>query len=108
MENNLIDRETLGQFVDALIARKYPGQPTESLGNIREEAMKSLDDEIGLAIFGSLNGEQLAEINSILDETPDDDARISEFFKDAGINVQEKIAETFQAFGAKFVGGENE
>ena len=41
MENNFIQHEILGQFVDGLIAQKYPGQPAENFKEIRE---KSIDE----------------------------------------------------------------
>lgn len=107
MENNLIDRETLGQFVDALLAQKYPGQPTEPLSEERERAMKALDDEIGLALFGKLDDDKLQEINQIMDGGADESA-IDTFFKNAGIEPEKEVAAAMQAFAADYLGGQNE
>ena len=56
MDNLLIDRETLGRFVDELIKKKplAVGNP-EELNALREESIKALDDRIAMAIFGGLN-----------------------------------------------------
>ena len=107
MESILNSREIMGQFVDALMAQKYPGQPADTLQNEREAAIKSLDDEVCYAIFGGLDTEQLAEINRILDTTPDE-SHITAFFDKAGIKPEEKSAEAMQNFAKKFLGGVNE
>lgn len=107
MESILNSREIMGQFVDALLAQKYPGQPADALQDERESAIKSLDDEVCYAIFGSLDTEQLAEINQILDTTPDE-SHITAFFDKVGINPEKQSSEAMQNFAKKFLGGTNE
>lgn len=108
MENNLNDRETLGQFVDALLARKYPGQPAESFASEREAAIKELDDEIGVAIFGDLTPEQLNEVGYLIDNPQVSDAELKDYFVRAGVNLEQKTAEALQNFGVRLLGGNNE
>ena len=72
MENTLIDREMLGQFIDELIKKKpLQVNSTEELNKMREDSIKTLDDKIGMAIFGKLTNEQNAELNQLLDDDND-------------------------------------
>ena len=105
MENYLIERETLAEFVDSLIAKKT--QPIENRDTLREESIKKLDDRISQAVFGSLTKIQLDEINIILDQEETDDQAFQDFFNRAGVNLEEIITKTMQDFGKEFLGGEN-
>ena len=105
MENYLIERETLAEFVDSLIAKK--NQPIENLAALRKESIKKLDDRIGQAIFGSLTKSQLDEINTILDRNETDDQTFQDFFNRAGVNLEKVITKTMQDFSREFLGGEN-
>ncbi|MDO4611774.1 MAG: DUF5663 domain-containing protein [Candidatus Saccharibacteria bacterium] len=107
MNEYLVDRETLGQFVDALIAQKYQDQPVPNFEALREDEIKKLDDRIGKAVFGNLTEVELAEINSIIDSDEDDEARVQEFFDSSSINLQQVIQNTLLAYKREFLGGEN-
>lgn len=105
MENYLIERETLAEFVDSLIARKT--QPIENLDALREENIKKLDDRISQAVFGSLTKNQLDELNIMLDQDEDNDQTFQDFFNRAGVNLEKVVTDTMQNFGKEFLGGEN-
>ena len=108
MDNYLIDRETLGQFVDELMKKKpLPANTAEELNTLREETIKSLDDEISLAIFSKFDKAQLEEFNQILDRGEESPEVFKNFFQTAGINLEETITDTMQKFSAEFLGGEN-
>lgn len=107
MENNLTDQETLGQFADALLAQKYPGQPTETLSGERDKIIKDLDNEIAMAIFGSLDENKIQEVNRLLDNGASEE-ELAKFFQEAGVNPEQKTADAFKAFSEKYLGGENE
>lgn len=108
MDNYLIDRETLGKFVDELIKRKaLPVNTPEELNTLREESIKSLDDKIGLAVFGSLTNEQNTEFNQLLDRGDVEESEFEDFFNRIGLDVEQKITDTMNAFGAEFLGGQN-
>ncbi len=108
MDNYLVDRETLGQFVDELMKKKpLPANTAEELNAFREANIKSLDDEISLAIFSSLNKAQLDEFNQILDREEESPEAFKDFFQSAGINLEEIITDAMQKFSAEFLGGEN-
>ena len=109
MDNYLIDRETLGKFVDELIKRKaLPANSPEELNNLREESIKSLDDKIGLAVFGNLTDEQNTELNQLLDRTDAEESDYEDFFNKIGLNVEQTITDTMNAFGEEFLaGGQN-
>lgn len=108
MENYLVGRETLGKFVDQLIAQKYPNEPQGSLEDLREESIKKLDDQIGDAIFGSLDDAQLDEIDAMFDREENNPTAFQIFFKNAGLNLEEVITDTMSKFSQEFLGGENE
>ncbi len=108
MENNYLQREALGKFVDSLIAQKYPGQPVENYKDFREKSIDILDKGIDQAIYGSLNREQLAEINSLFDRNEEDPAVFDAFFERAGVDPQQKTNEVLEAFKTKFLGGTND
>ena len=108
MDNYLTDRETLGQFVDELMKKKsLPANTPEELSALREEAIKSLDDQIGRAIFGSLNRGQLAEFNQLLDRDEESPEAFQNFFQSAGVDLEKIIADTMQKFSAEFLGEQN-
>lgn len=108
MDNLLIDRETLGRFVDELIKKKpLAVNNPEELNALREESIKNLDDRIALAIFGGLNEQQNAELNQLLDRPDTSETEFQQFFEKNGLNVEEAVANTVRVFGREFLGGEN-
>lgn len=107
MNDYLVDRETLGQFVDALIAQKYQNQPVENSETLRETLIEKIDDRILDAIFRDLSKQQLAEINVLFDRDEEDPAVFEDFFKNANINIRQKTAEALESFKAEFLGGNN-
>lgn len=107
MENYLIGRETLGKFIDQLIAQKYPNQPSSSLEELRESNIKKLDDQISDAVFSSLDDTQLDEISAILDREENDPTAFQIFFKNVGIDIEQVITDAMTKFSQDFLGGEN-
>lgn len=111
MDSYLTDRETLGKFVDGMLAKKYPGQEPMTLGALRDEHIKQLDDEIGDAIFEDLSREQIEEFNSIIDSGEDNMDVFRSFFKNAGVDLEGKMSEVLQRHAERFLseakGGEN-
>lgn len=108
MDNYLLDYETLGGFVDELMkAKPMPAQTPEELNALREENIKKLDDKVAVAIFSSLNDEQLKEINVLLDQDDGSPEVYEKFFQDSGINLQRIIANAMQSFKDEFLGGQN-
>lgn len=110
MDNTLIDRQILGQFVDELIKKQpLPVSNTDELNNLREESIKALDDKICDAVFGRLTPEQDEELNDILDLDEDSSEEVFQnFFQNAGLNVEDIITNTMKEFATEFLGGQNE
>ena len=109
MDNYLIDRETLGQFVDELIKKKpLPVDSAEELTKFREEQIAALDDRISQAIFEQLSDDQLREVNELLDDEGATAERFQEFFSNAGVDIEKVISDTLEAFSKEFLGGQNE
>ena len=107
MDNYLVDRETLGQFVDSLIKTKFPNQPASDFVNLREDAIRTLDERIANSIFGGLSDPQLIELNQLLDDESTDESAFANFFTKSGINVEQSITGVFSDFKREFLGGEN-
>ena len=104
MDDYLIDRQTLSQFVDGLIKKKALSvNSPEELDSLREKAIKSLDDKIGLAIFGSFTVEQNKEFNEMLDREGVNEDDFSNFFQRIGLDVNQKISETLNTFSEEFL-----
>ena len=108
MENNFIQHEILGQFVDGLIAQKYPGQPAENFKEIREKSIDEVNKKIDMAIYSSLSIEQLEEINALFDRNEENPDVFTEFFKNAGVDAEQKTKEVMESYAVSFLGGNNE
>lgn len=109
MNDYLIDRETLSEFIDELIKKKpLPLDSAEELSNFREEQIKALDDRIGLAVFGRLTEDQNREFNELLDRGEENPDVFDDFFNRAGIDLGKVISDTMESFGKEFLGGQND
>ena len=97
-------QEELGRFIDKLIEKKSPNQPITS--EARAQAIQALDDRITDAVLGSLNTEQLQELDALV-SSDGSESTIQAFFDNAGIDTKQKIAEAMETFSAEFLGGEN-
>lgn len=107
MDNYLINRETLGKFIDELIKQNpLDIADVDELNRIRESAIAKLDEAIGLAIFSQFTQAQNAEYNQLLDRDATEDD-YQEFFQRSGIDVDRTIAEATQKFANEFIGGQN-
>ena len=107
MNNYLIDREILGQFVDELIKQKaLPVNNPEELNALREEAIKNLDEAIGVAIFSKLTKEQYAEFDQLSNDPNTTEDSYDTFFKNAGLDISQIVTDTVKAFGAEFLKGD--
>ena len=109
MDNTLIDRETLGQFVDELIKKQpLPAESAENLNSLREESIKTLDDRICDAIFGRLTKEQNEAFIDIVNADANAPEEVFQnFFQNAGLNLEEIITNTMKEFATEFLGGQN-
>ena len=109
MDDYLIDRSALGEFIDELIKKKsLPVNTAEELTNFREEQIRALDDRIGMAIFGRLTEDQNREINELFDRNESNPDIFEDFINRAGNNVEEILKETMEDFAKEFLGGQNE
>lgn len=106
MKEYFVERENLAKMADSLIAQKYPGQPKEELGDLREKTIDQLDETISNTIIGSLNKEQFEELEAMLakPETSTDD--LKGLFEKNGINLDEKVTNAMKEFSQKFLGGD--
>ena len=105
MDSYLTDRETLGKFVDELLAKKFPGRDSAELTDLREENIKQLDDQNRDAVFRALPREQLQEFNAILDSGEENQDVFRNFFSNAGLDLESKISETLKSFSMRFLEG---
>ena len=107
MENYFADRETLGQFIDDLIATKYPGHPTEIYSHLRDRSIRELDERIMDAIIGSLDDAAQGQLEALLDQGEQSAAVFQDFFKTNHINLEEIITATLGDFQDEFLRREN-
>ena len=106
MEEYLLDRETLGKFIDELMKKRtLPVNTPEELTSYREEQMHSLDDRISQAIFGDLTEDQADALGTLLDQEKENPDVFRNFFESQGINVEQIITDTAEAFGKEFLTG---
>ena len=110
MEDYLIDRETLGKFIDELIKKRpLPLNSAEELNAFREQQIKSLDDHIAKTIFGSLNDSQTSELSHLLDTETENPDVFRDFFQNQGIDLEQTITDAVTTFSANYLeGGQNE
>ncbi len=103
-ENYLVNRQDLANFVDELIKKKpLPVDTTEELEAFRTHTIDSLDDSIGLAIFGQLSEEQDAELNQLLDDKQSTEDDFEKFFSRIGLDVEKTVEDTMSAFATAFL-----
>lgn len=107
MENYFIERDTLEKIVDPLIAQKYPNQSAEAVKDIRDENIRKLDDLLLDALFRGFNKSQIAEVNIMFDQEEMNPDAFRNFFKKAGIDVEQVMQETIDKFAKEFLGGQN-
>lgn len=106
MDEYLLDRETLGKFIDELMKqRTLPVGSAEELTKYREEQMRILDNSISQALIGGLNSEQAAELNTLLDNEAENPDVFQQFFERQGINVEQVITNAMESFGRAYLGG---
>ena len=108
MESYLLDPAVLGEFVDALIAEKYPGQPAENHTAIREESIKALDHQLLKTMLGTLTKEQGAKLNQLLDDRNSNEQTFADFFKNNGIDLEAALRDTMVKFREDFLKGETD
>lgn len=109
MNDYLIDRETLGKFVDELIKNKaLPVATTEDLNDLREQTIRELDDQIANAVFGKFTNEQNEEFNRLLDDDNTTEEDFGNFFANIGFDLDQIISSTMKQFATDFLkGGQN-
>ena len=109
MEDYLIDRETLGRFIDNLIKKRpLPIEDVNELNNYRESHMRALDDRISQAIFGSLNAAQTEQLDQLLDRETQNPEVFSQFFQNQGLNIEHIILGTLSDYSKEYLaGGQN-
>lgn len=104
MDDYLVDREALEQFVDELFKQKpLPANSAEELNTLREDSIRQLDDAIGMAVFGRLSEAQLAELNQKLDSGEDTPEYYQSLFDTAGIDLKQTITSAMEQFRNNFL-----
>lgn len=105
MDNIFTDYELLGAFVDQLIAKKYPGEPASNYKKLRERSIRELDRDIVRETFASMPPAQVSKIKSAMERGEDVDFDAE--FDAAHLDIEQITARAAEAFGKKFLGGEN-
>ncbi|MBR3144210.1 hypothetical protein IKF12_03395 [Candidatus Saccharibacteria bacterium] len=108
MEAQLIDRDQLVQFVDALVAAKYPNQPEKILTIDRERYVVELNDYIMNGIAKGLDDSSIEKLDKILEDPASDTDSIKEFFASTGTSLDDRISTAMAEYTRKFMEVENE
>ncbi|MBP5513080.1 hypothetical protein J6X73_02895 [Candidatus Saccharibacteria bacterium] len=109
MNDYLIDYETLGKFVDGLIAIKYPQKNAEAdLATIREKSIREVNDKIEKEVFGGLTLLQVSDLEHLLDDPSATEQDYEAFFKKTGVDFEQKVTKTMQSFAQEFLGGNHD
>lgn len=106
-DNYLNDRETLAQFVDALLQQK-PGElrtPAEQK-QYRSWLMHQLDDQLTQNIFASLPDDLLRKADKMLDDPATTADDYDQLFEKAGIDIEKSFTETATQFAQDYLSGQ--
>lgn len=103
MEVQLIDRDQLVRYVDALIAAKYPNQPEKILTMDREKYVVELNNHIMEGISKDLDDSKLKELDSILEDPKSNEDSIKEFFAKTGVSLDDRIASAMTDYTRNFM-----
>lgn len=102
------DYEQMVEFVEALIAKKYPGEPTENHAAERDQAIAALSDQIEDNVIAGLDESQQQQLNAIAEQDGDVQTAFLTFLTQSGVNLNQIIKDTMLEFANKFLGGANE
>lgn len=103
MEKQLIDYDRLVQYVDALIAAKYPDQPEKILTLDREQYVKELNDSILEGLTKDLDDLSIDRLGSILEDPASTEDSIKKFFDDSGVSLDDRISNAMTEYARKFM-----
>ncbi len=109
MQDYLLDRETLGQFIDELMKKRpLPVESAEEINSFREKQMKALDDQITNALFDKMDERQISDLNQLLDQEKENPDVFSKFFINQGIDIEQIFTDALKSFSASYLaGGQN-
>ena len=108
METKVIDYERLSQFVDALIATKYPDQPEKILGDKREQMIKELNAYVIAGIANGLSEKQVNALEAMLDDPSSNEETIKAFFAGTGDDLNQRIQTAMTDFGKEYMEAKDE
>ena len=108
MDNYLIDRETLAEYVDEIMKQKpAPVNTPEELNALREQNIQELDKRIKKAIVNSLTEPQQEELLTLLDSETVTEEDFQAFFDRAGVNIEQMLTNAIVQFGKEYLGDGN-
>lgn len=102
------DYEQAAEFVDALLAKKYPGEPITNHKELREQAIQTLNDRLDDAIVANLTEEQRSELDALAADSGDDSSAFLSFFIKQGVDLTQIFQSTMIKFGNEFLGADHE
>ena len=108
MNDYILDRETLGGFVDELMKQKRAkvNSPME-LNELREKNIRELDDRIGEAVFSKLDDDHLKQVRILIEKDNGNEKVFQRFFVDNNIDLQQIITDTMNNYANEFLGVQN-
>lgn len=103
MEEYLIDRPILEGIVDAVLSTiDLSGKTDDEKSSLRENGIKKLDHNIGLAIASKFSEEKLTVFNELLDDMNTSKESFLKFFEENGVDIGEVAKEEIVRFKDEF------
>lgn len=100
--------EQMVEFVEALIAAKYPGEPVSNHSDECDQVIEALNSQIEDALVTHLDETQQQQLNAIAEQATDAEAAFLDFFNQSGINFNQIVKDTMLAFANNFLGNTRE
>lgn len=100
------DSPAAQKFVDTLIERKnIQGVDEDVLLQLKSDLLKSLERQVNRALIESLNQDQLAKFEHLIDTHQN--AKLQEFLIHQGVDVQAVVARVMMAFQNAYIGDQD-
>lgn len=102
------DYEHMLEFVDALIAKKYPSDSADAHINLRERVAEALENHIEDALVSQLTEEQQQRLNDLAEIDGDPSAAFLNFFIQSGIDFNQIVQQAMLDFANSFLAAESD
>lgn len=101
--------DQLDTFLGEIIDKKHlSGINDDVKKQLLADMKERLLDKINRALIEELSDENIAKISDLIDENPDDQARVQDFLVSSGVDVRKVTAKVMLSFQAYYLEGSKE